>query len=373
MEEITIRYWSPHGRQEETKFQIGHSKIDLVMRAAKRIDLSDISRCGQLQTLDLSHNMLDELDLAPLAGCSSLKDVRIQSNHLTRLDLWPLVDCTELKEIDLSENRLHSLDLSPIFLKTCARLDSSVVVYADFLLRYIFTRDEIGKRFRLLRTDGAPWTASPVIMWSPYTDLATKIEWTEIKKRIDFLLSNLTKEQWFSAQRGLLSGLGMVELAGFDGNPSKLLEGTDGSMPFKEAIHIIFDNSVRLLETQLDNDGPTLFLDIDRMRKTRASKLIPNIIERRKVEVENAIIPRIGSKVFLESLWMTHYGFQILRATNIGLVTNLETFNSIKGSFDELGMSIKTQDVSITHLTNSTTISRGMHHHVLDFIRGNYD
>jgi hypothetical protein len=373
MEEIAIKYWSPHGRQEEKKFQVGHSKIDLVMRAAKRIDLSNVSKFKSLHTLDLSHNMLDQLDLSPLAACSLLNDVRIQSNHLTSLDLWPLLNCKELKEMDISENRLHGLDLSPIFLKTNVRMDSFVVISADLLLRYIFTRDELGKRFRLIRTDGAPWTAPPVIMWLAYTDLANRLEWIDIKKRIDPLLSDLTQEQWFSAQRGLLSGLGMVELAGFDGNPMELLIGTNGGISFKEAIHTIYDNVVRLLEKQLDNNGPTLFLDIDRMRKTRASKLIPTIVERRRNEVENAVIPSIGSKVYLESLWMTHYGFHILKATNADLVTNLETFNSIKRSFYELGMSIATQSIPIAQLVDSIRTSRGMHRHVLDFIRGFYD
>jgi hypothetical protein len=275
--------------------------------------------------------------------------------------------------MDISENRLHGLDLSPIFLKTNVRMDSFVVISADLLLRYIFTRDELGKRFRLIRTDGAPWTAPPVIMWLAYTDLANRLEWIDIKKRIDPLLSDLTQEQWFSAQRGLLSGLGMVELAGFDGNPMELLIGTNGGISFKEAIHTIYDNVVRLLEKQLDNNGPTLFLDIDRMRKTRASKLIPTIVERRRNEVENAVIPSIGSKVYLESLWMTHYGFHILKATNADLVTNLETFNSIKRSFYELGMSIATQNIPIAQLVDSIRTSRGMHRHVLDFIRGFYD
>ena len=373
MEEITIRYWSPHGRQEETKFHVEHSRIDLVMRAAKRIDLSDISKCVKLQTLDISHNMLEELNLAPLASCSSLNDLRIQSNHLTNLDLWPLTECDNLREVDLSENRLHSIDLSPIFLKTSVRLDSSVVIYADSLLRYIFKSDELAKRFRLVRPDSAPWTAPPVIMWSAYTDLARTIEWIEIEKRIDILLRNLTPEQWYSAQRGLLEGLGMAELAGFDGSPRMLLEGTHDSSSFKEACHIIFDNTVRLLDAQLDEDGPTLFLDIQKMRKTSASKLIPKIAERRKDEVETTSIPIIGSKVFLESLWMTHYGFQVLKAANMGLETTLESFSSIKDSFSEIGMTIKTHKALLPQQANSRNISDGMHNHVLSIIRGSYE
>ena len=373
MEEITIRYWSPHGRQEETKFHREHSKIDLVMRAARRIDLSDISRCTSLQTLDLSHNMLDELDLTPLNGCSSLRELRIRSNHITRLDLWPLLDCMDLNEIDISENRLHSLDLSPVFLRSSVRMDSSVVMSADALLRYVFTRDELNRRFQLVRSDGAPWTAPPVIIWTEYADLGRKVEWSGIKRRIDSLLGLVTEDHWFGVQRGLLSGFGMEELAGFDGNPMQLLKDTRGNMSFKDARRTVFDNVIGLLQEQLDHGGSTLFLDTDRMRKTRASKLIPGIVERRKMEVEKVVLPIKGSNVLLEPLWLTHYGYQILRALRLGLTTNLEGLHIIRTSFDELGMEIQTQKASTVSPMNPVTVSRSMHLYTLSYIQGQYD
>jgi hypothetical protein len=373
MEDIAIKYWSHHGWQEEKKFQINDTKIDLVMRAAKKIDLSNISKCRSLQTLDISHNMLDELDLAPLSGCSSLTELRIQNNHLTGLNLWPLINCIGLREVDLSKNSFHSLDISPIFLRTNIRMDSSVVISADSLLQYIFTTAELRQHFQLIRPDAAPWTAPPVIMWLTYLDLAKNNRWFDIKKRIDYLLGYASEDQWFSAQRGLLNGLGMTELAGYDGDPKNLLESVDCRISLKEARHIIYDNAIRLLEIQLESNGPTLFLDIEEMRKTRASKLIPEIVERRKIEVESIIVPIKGSKVFLESLWMTHYGFQLLGASNMELVTNLAGFNTIKDSFEDLGITIQTQDVSTAPHFKSNTISKSMHHHILNFIRGYYD
>ncbi|RDE15276.1 MAG: hypothetical protein C4K48_04320 [Candidatus Thorarchaeota archaeon] len=373
MEEITIRYWSPHGRQEETKFHREHSKIDLIMRAAKRIDLSDVRMCTSLQTLDLSHNMLEELDLTPLTGCSLLKQLRIRSNHLTRLDLWPLLDCMSLSEIDISENRLQNLDLSPVFLRSSVRADSSVVLSADALLHYVFTQDELNRRFQLVRGDGAPWTAHPVIIWMEYADLAHRIEWNSIKKRIDSLLCMMTEDNWFGVQRGLLSGLGMEELAGFDGNPKQLLKGTDGNMSFKDARRVVFDNAIELLEEQLENGGPTLFLDTDRMRETRASKLIPGIAERRKQEVEEVILPVKGSKVNLETLWMTHYGFEILKALRLDLTTNLEGLHIVRTSFEELGMEIQTQKASTVSPAYPVTVSRSMYLHSLNYIQGKYD
>ncbi len=373
MEEITIRYWSPHGRQEETKFHREHVKIDLVMRAAKRIDLSDVGSCTSLQILDLSHNMLDELDLAPLTGCSSLREIRIRSNHITRLDLWPLLDCISLKEVDISENRLHGLDLSPVFLRASIRMDSSVVLSADTLLRYVLTRDELNRRFQLVRNDGAPWTAPPVIIWTEYANLARNTEWSSIKKRIESLLDLVAEDDWFGVQRGLLGGLGMEDLAGFDGNPRRLLKGTRGSMSFKVARRVVFDNAIQLLQEQLDHGGPTLFLDTDRMRKTRASKLIPCIAERRKQEIEGVILPVRGSNVHLEALWMTHYGYQILKALRLGLMTNLEGLHIVRTSFEELGIEITTQKTSTVAPEAALMVSDSMYRHVLNHIQGQYD
>lgn len=373
MDDITIKYWSPHGRQEETKFQKEHRQIDLVMRAARRIDLSNIHKCSNLEKLDLSHNMLDNLDLLPLAGNSTLQELHIQNNHLTDLDLWPLVGCVKLRAIDLSDNRLRGLDITPIFLTTKIRIDSSTVISADGLLRFIFAREELRERFQLVRTDGAPWTAPPVIMWLSYRELAQKFNWNDIRNRITSTLEKMPSEEWYGAQRGLLIGLGMEELAGFDGNPADLLKGTMDHMSFKDARHIIFDNAIELIESQIDRGGPTLFLGIEKMSKTGASKLIPKIAERRKEEVESACLYIKGSRVFLEELWMTHYGHQLLAASNIGFTTNLEGLESIKSRFEELGMKIRTEKTMIEGSPYIDPSSESMRSHVLHLISGAYD
>jgi hypothetical protein len=373
MDDITIKYWSPHGRQEETKFQKGHTKIDLVMRAASRIDLSNIRRCANLEKLDLSHNMLEDLNLSPLAGSPTLQELYIQNNHLTSIDLWPLADCSKLRAVDLSDNRLHGLDITPIFLTAKIRMDSSTVISADELLHFVFTREQLHERFQLVRTDGAPWTAPPVIMWMSYRELAQKLDWHGIRRRITSTLEKLSQEDWYAAQRGMLIGLGMEELAGFDGNPENLLRGTTDDISFKDARHIIFDGTIEMIESQIERGGPTLFLDIEKMRKTRASKLIPKIAERRREEVENARLYIKGSRVFLEELWMTHYGHQMLIASKLGFTTDLEGLESIKSRFEELGMEIRTEHAMADVTPRMDFASESMQSHVLHLIRGDFD
>jgi len=373
MEEITIKYWSPHGRQEETKFQCGHTKIDLIMRAAQRVDLSNVARCYDLEKLDLSHNMLEELDLFPISGCPEIKAINLQSNHLTKLDLWPLRGCLKLEFIDVSENRLHGLDLTPVYLKTRIRMDSSVVVTADNILRYIYTKDELVKQFQLVRPDGANWSAPPVVIWNTYDELKKRYDWAHLRERIDTALQRMTPMHWYGAQRGLLQGLGISEIAGYDGHPRMLLDNTVMKMSYEEARQVIFDTTVKLLEDQILSDGPTLFLDIGKMKDTSASKLIPLIVDKRKEEVENTPILIKGSKVFLKPLWLTHYGFKILTANEMGMTTDLEGLESIRGSFDELDIEIATEKTTDVKDISVTTASKGMQTHIFNLVHCAFD
>ena len=370
MEEITIKYWSPHGCQEETKFQCGHTKIDLVRRAAQRVDLSNLTRCQDLKKLDLSHNMLEELDLSPVSSCSLLEEINLQSNHLTQLNLWPLKDSINLTFIDVSENRLHGLDLTPIFLDTKVRMDSSVVVTADNILRYVFTKEELVNQFQLLRPDGAEWAVPPVVIWNMYSDMTERYDWAHLRERIDTVFQRMTPLQWYGAQRGFLQALGISMIDGFDGDPRLLLDLAVNKMSFEEARQAIFNTSVNLMEKQLHQDGPTLFLDVENMRETSASKLIPLIVEKRKQEVENTVLLIKGSKVFLRPLWLTHYGFKILSASNMGLTTDLEGLESLRKSFDEIDMELATEKVTVAKDVYEGSASLSMQKHVFDLIQG---
>ena len=81
------------------------------------------------------------------------------------------------------------------------------------------------------------------------------------------------------------------------------------------------------------------------MKETRASKLIAKIVEARKREIENTIVPTKGSVSLMNSLWLTHYGYQILEAMGVGMKHFGVAIDDIKQSLEELGFSLKTQEV----------------------------
>ncbi|MGD9397457.1 MAG: hypothetical protein PVJ05_13570 [Candidatus Thorarchaeota archaeon] len=375
MEEITIRYWSPHGRQEEKRFSSDNKKIDLTMRAARKIDLSNLRRCTKLVILNLATNMLEELNLSPLSGNSTLSEIYLENNHLRALNLWPLGTCRSMTRLNLTHNRLQSLDLTPILARSYVLLDSSVVISADNILRFLFTTKELGERFLLVRPDRAPWTAPPVLIWVSYDELEKKMEWSGIRERITTVLKQISKNDWYPVQRGLLSGLGMEELAGFDGDPSKLLDNTDDSMDYDTAKRAIFDRTIELLDEQITNNGPTMFLDTEAMKETRASRLIVKIIEARKREMENATVLTKGSTSLMNSLWLTHYGFKILDALNVGVRHFGAELEDVRKSLDDLGFVLKTREVDSLETANiedPVVCSQSMRKHILNLIEDAY-
>ncbi len=375
MDEISIKYWSPHGRQEERKFRCDDMKIALTTRAAKKVDLSDVERCEKLTILNLANNMLQELDLSPLSKSKTISEIHLENNHLLSLDLWPLVRCTALERISLTQNRIQTLDITPILVRSSVLLDSSVVLSADNILRFFLDSKELAERFLLVRSDNAPWTAPPVLMWVLYEELAKKMKWAQIQDRILSVLEHVTQDYWYHVQRGLLIGFGMKELAGFDGDPLKILDMTKDSMDYRTAKRAIYDRTVELLDEQISRNGPTLFLDIEAMEVTRASKLIPKIVEARAKEVENTIVFTKGSTSLLNSLWLTHYGYKILEALNVGIKHFGAGFEKVKASFTELGFSLKTQEVESlqdVELENPLITSRSMRRYVINEVQKAY-
>jgi len=337
MREITIKYTSPHGRQEERSFKSDTSVIDLRMRAALTVDLSALVECSKIETLDISHNLIESIDLSPLQESTTLRRLQLQDNRLTRLDLWSLVKCRDLEVIDACSNRLRTLDITPVFTCSETRTDSTVVLTADSVLKYVASLKDLKNRFHSVRTDHSSWTATPIIIWVDYPELVRRLGWRTVSDRIRSILDRTPSRHWFHLQRGLLEGLGMDELAGFDGNPRMLLDTLSDDDDSESALDSIYDRAVELLSDQVKKGGPTLFLNIGTMRNTRASKLIPEIIKQRQREIETLTIPVLRGRAFLQSLWLTSYGFHLLSALRVGLSTDSRGLEKAKAAVAEMG------------------------------------
>ncbi|MFX1261342.1 MAG: hypothetical protein ACFFAZ_04580 [Promethearchaeota archaeon] len=350
MSEFVIRYFSPHGRQEERKFKNDASRIELSMRAASEIDLTPLQDCHKLERLDLSHNFLETLDLVPLMDNESLNVLRLEDNRLSALDLWPLHNCPNLAEIELTENRLRTLDVTPVFTCNLLRSDSSVVLTADSILKHILTPQRIMAQFKSVRTDRTAWTATPVVIWNDYDKLVETKGWPLVFQRMKSVLTKISKVDWFDAQKGLLESLGMLELSGLDADPMKILVDVSEDEDYESSKERIYDRVVDLLADQIERGGPTLFLDVSKMKDTRASRLIPSIVRQRESELENLEVQTLRGIAFLHPIWMTSYGFDVLSALDCGLTANSIGMNQIKSAFADAGFELDIRRVdSVVH------------------------
>ncbi len=63
----------------------------------------------------LSKRRITNIDLTPLSSCTNLQSLNLASNKLQFIDLTPLSSCAGLHELDLTFNELQKIDVTPLF------------------------------------------------------------------------------------------------------------------------------------------------------------------------------------------------------------------------------------------------------------------
>ncbi|MFW9962318.1 MAG: hypothetical protein ACFFCX_02025 [Candidatus Sifarchaeia archaeon] len=67
------------------------------------IDLSPLSVCTGLESLEVEHTQLDSIDLTPLTGLEHLRIFKIKSRFMSEIDVTPLLSCPTLDEVKLGK------------------------------------------------------------------------------------------------------------------------------------------------------------------------------------------------------------------------------------------------------------------------------
>ncbi|MGY5858371.1 MAG: ADP-ribosylation factor-like protein [Candidatus Thorarchaeota archaeon] len=99
----------------------------------------------------------------------------------------------------------------------------------------------------------------------------------------------------------------------------------------KEAIHDYYQKG-----------GSSIFIDIKELGATEYSVYIPEILEERAREIENIWVNETTSGNYdLRYLWLTAYGFEILRTLKMGLNVDSEKFKRVEEVFGELGFTLQ--------------------------------
>ncbi|MHA1938757.1 MAG: leucine-rich repeat domain-containing protein, partial [Candidatus Thorarchaeota archaeon] len=352
--------------------------LSLYSNYIERIDLAPLAKCRRIRVLRLSINCLHSLDLNPLAECSNLNVLDIGPNELETIDLSPLASLSELKVLRVDGNKLRSIDLSPLAghpnlefldlsMNELERIDlwplaSNIGLQKILLVGNRLTSIDIsplvlvGNQLDLQKDMGVEVVIHP--------DLETRIEesstdengllvpliedevWRNLFQSVMRFCGKFTEAQQIRFQRMFLKLLRMDELGIYDGPLHHILSAIPDDADYLTARSILYDKMMELVGKQLESKGLTLFMDIERLSITRGSRLVPEILKRRKEEIQKLRIPIFNNRANLVPLWMTTYGYAVLKSLEIeASEINHSVLRKIRGVLKEAGFKLRTKKV----------------------------
>ncbi|MGY5879978.1 MAG: hypothetical protein RTV31_06985 [Candidatus Thorarchaeota archaeon] len=212
-------------------------------------------------------------------------------------------------------------------------------------------------------------------------DVIERYGFTEFLAFAKEVRNSFSDEVWLEVGWDILEGMGLEELYGCDYDILTALENIPEGSDLIDIQSFLRHTMVETLLEQFDSGGTTVLLDIGKMLETPAAVLIPRIIELRKKEIENLIVPIVGKKlavfdvymnevgvttdpinaVHLDDLWKTGYGFQILLSLGFGLRTDVDGLRKIEIVMDRLGLTLKTKYVNEPIVNPNSNMSDAMH------------
>ncbi|NHJ14299.1 MAG: leucine-rich repeat domain-containing protein [Candidatus Thorarchaeota archaeon] len=349
------------------------------------IDLSPLSSCKKLEIVDFGANGLHQVDLRPLEDHHSLQTLRFDNNRITSISLEPIASCANLRFIDLSVNKLNSIDLWP--LASCMHLER-LPLYGNNLQAVDVTPLLLfGSPCRLYLDEGTQILAHPGFHGYVETGETEKSEvdtkqvqlslnpcedlWQQVSSIIRQIRSRLPEDSDILVQLLILKLTKIEGLGLYDGPLDDLLGFIDEHSSYDEAKENLYDRMLTLVEKQLEANGATMFIDIDRLSTSRASKIIPKVLERKREEIEDILLTVQNQIVDLRPLWLTSYGYEILKSMELSqLEVSTEQFQKIRKAFKDAGFVIRTRKGSVRGFMESPQprMSRQMIQHILSLI-----
>ncbi|TXT54373.1 MAG: hypothetical protein BAJATHORv1_70073 [Candidatus Thorarchaeota archaeon] len=376
---VTIEYRTTRGELKQAEFDSGTDTIKLSLKEMTkidlsilsefpnlevlnlhfnhlpRIDLSPIADCEKLRALYLSQNRLRTIDLSPIAAAPSLEIVRLDSNRISSVDLYPLADNDTLKSLNLTDNPLETVDISPVYFTANVTISEKTPVIADYMFKY----------------PRCPRNISDVVhrrmYFRPYNELFEEMGWKELHPRIETFLRNTPRNERFATQRSLYEGFKLGAIGCYDGPLSKIADALPEYGSYDSVRDELEAIMVLLLEEQLDNGGPTTFLDPEALKDTAAAHLVPKLEEVRKSEVENTVILIKKGKAYMRPLWATGLGFETLNKLNIGLETDMAGLQAVRGYLRSEGVQLQVEEVDYVR-QKYYKASPSLRRHVFDMV-----
>ncbi|UCE10900.1 MAG: leucine-rich repeat domain-containing protein [Candidatus Thorarchaeota archaeon] len=325
--------------------------IDLEYATSDGFDIIQIGK--DCSAVNLSGIDIRSIDLTPLTDCSELHALNLSDNELRELDLGPLHSCRKLVEINLSRNNLKSIDLSALAFSTIRR-----AMIDQKHGRPILLFEPI---FREVEFKG--WKLGELVDLAQDSREAPHADWAKTVKALEERVRWTPDSSWFAVQRGLLRYLSMIEIGGVDGDPRLILEDVSAEHG-EEILTRIYEKTVSLLSAQLRRGGPTVFLDVEVMKRTSAACLVPEILESREKEMEDLIVPIRKDRAYLDEVVITHYGFEVVMGLGLEMRVGKRGLKRLKKSFEEVGYIFNTEEVQTVPKPDLTRASFSLRNYI---------
>jgi hypothetical protein len=333
--------------------------------------------------MNIGGNAFTELNLSVIGDLPELKEFILQLEPRTTLiDMQVVSVSVGAEQNDCMEPRHQlKLDLTPLF--WCGSLESVVVVptdvpYAEILLKHIALSQT--KNNRSIITSAPDSMPSPAMLWLD-SSFAERIHWinyhTWNEDQIPSLVSQLEDNLehfdrifWFHAQKGMMEGLGLSWISGYDGSPLDLLEFKQDPTDIKSLQEQVSQTAANLLTNQVRNGGPTLFINVDDLIANGLLDLASEIVEARKNEFQNMRVPVHDGYASIAPLLLSDYGLRMCREVGIRQIRIKESlFENLRNALVAAGLFVERVEVKSVRdfQDNMPRISKSLANFVLRY------
>jgi len=302
--------------------------------------------------IDLMHQNIRSIDLTPLAGLKELKRLSLQGNNISRLDITSLLFCPNLEVFETDAETSFEVLFVPITVALPKALTHSML-----------------KKYRRGRT------RTTIVSIQLYWNLSNSLvqgNWNRVLTQIQSIYPYFNEFQKHEFKSVFLEAINLHEYLGVDTDFYNLIEGIPANCGYEKLRKLVKSRAEEILLDQINKDGSTIFINVESLiHDPHLLSLAAAVLDRRKSEITSLEV-RIDSNgsVDLGSIWITAYGFKILRSINAGLKVDRKSFDRIKKTLSTLGYSISLKQFP-RKVSDTINISPGLREYIL-FIAEKY-
>jgi len=333
-------------------------------KSLRSLSLTPLRKCSNLKYLYLSNNGIRHLNLKPLANLEKLRDLHLDNNNFSTINLEPLATCKRLRELRLNSSKLKSFVYDPLFF------------LQDFVAGEFPKEGCIDPLYQYWNRKWNRWSKSfkQKEESTLLREYGQRLSWTHFARTIDDILEGLSEGDRFRESYWILKLFNLSEFWGYAGSLVDLFERIEPHAEFEDARVQLEDLLIDGLLTQIENKGPTIFLDVENLAlNAKIAYSLKKILTRRQEEVEETVVPIVKNTAYIRHLWVTEYGFRVLSAVGLENTTDLAGLEEIRKQFKTLGVELNTKVKKSSSGRYAIKLSPEMREFIAEISRGYRD